>query len=248
MDNCPIIHALLSLVHVALVFDRSVSLHYAPGMAKGMAVLLAAWCICLPLRAMCAVDGIPPPGGIPAEDYALYDQVVEQKFLTPHTQLVVLERMTVTRLLPDQTEPTTDAFFQERNYFMGLLPPDLVRDFVGANREAGRLERRFRFGVRYRFLSADSLEEQEAVSAWPVRTGSVLPMQASSMSDRLAFSRVGRTLRDDQALLYVEHHRPDETGAGFLVWFHRQKQTWTIYDTDVVWVIRSNEEAGEESP
>ena len=44
---------------------------------------------------------------IPAEDYALYDQVVTSKFLTSATQLVVIERMTRFRLSPDQEGPTT---------------------------------------------------------------------------------------------------------------------------------------------
>lgn len=212
-------------------------------MAKFTAVLIAAWFTCLPLWLARAAEGMPHAASIPAEDYALYDQVVENKFLTSHTKLVVLERMTVARLSPDLAEPMTLGSFQERNYFMGRLPPDLVRDFVGANREAGRLEGRFQFGVRYRFVSAGSVEEPEAASAWPVKTGRVAPAQASSVLDRLAFSRVGRTLRNDQALLYVENSRPDGTGAGFLVWFHMRARTWTIHDMEVVWTVR---EDGEE--
>jgi hypothetical protein len=217
-------------------------------MAKFTALVIAAWFTCLPLYRTLAAEGVSQAAGIPAEDYALYDQVVENIFLTSHTELVILERMTVARLSPDLAEPMTRGSFQERNYFMGRLPPDLVRDFVGANREAGRLEGRFQFGVRYRFVSAGSIEDPEAASARPVKTGPVAPVQASSVLDRLAFSRVGRTLRNDQALLYVENSRPDGTGAGFLVWFHRRGAIWAIHDTEVLWVIRSDEETGEESP
>lgn len=211
-------------------------------------MLIAAWFICPPVCSAHAAEGMSLAAGIPAEDYALYDQVVENKFLTSNTELVVLERMTVVRLSPDLAEPMTLGSFQERNYFMGRLPPDLVRDFVGANLDAGRLEGRFRFGVRYRFLSVGSLEDPEAASAWPVKTGPVAPAQASSVVDRLAFSRVGRTLRNDQALLYVENSRPDGTGAGFLVWFHKQARAWMIYDTEVVWTARYDGQEGEESP
>lgn len=167
---------------------------------------------------------------IPAEDYALYDQTIESVFLTSHTMLVVIERMTVARLFPDRTEPMTIESVHDRNYSMGRLPSDLVRDFVGANREAGRLEGRFQFGVRYRFVTGQSLEEPEVSAA--------LPVQALPVLERLAFSKVGRALQQDQALVYVEQMRPDGTGAGFLVWFHRKGQEWTIFDTEVVWTLR----------
>ncbi len=209
-------------------------------MLKLITVLLAAWVVCLPPHSASMENEGVRASGISTEDYALYDQVVETTFLTPHTKLVVLERGTVTRLSPDSTELLTVSTFQGRNYFAGRLPPDLVRDFVGVNRKAGWLEGRFQFGVRYRFVSDGSTEEPEVASALPAQTSSVL--------DRLAFSRVGRTLRNDEALLYVENSRPDGTGAGFLVWFHRKGREWLIFETEVVWSIRGDEEPGEESP
>ncbi|TKS59201.1 MAG: hypothetical protein EWM72_02403 [Nitrospira sp.] len=196
---------------------------------------------CLSMLGSLAVEGGPVASSIPVDDYALYDQVVTKKFLTSDTQLVVLERMTVSRLLPNQEGPTTIVLFQEQSYFNGKLPPDLVQDFVGANHEPSRLEGRFQFGVRYRFVSGNTIEEPEVTLALPVKSGRAIPAQASPVLDRLAFSRAGRTLRDDQALLYVENTRPDGTGAGFLVWFRRQRRAWVIFDTEVVWTVRSQE-------
>ena len=182
---------------------------------------------------VCAAEQRSAADVIPAEDYALYDQTIESVFLTSHTMLVVIERMTVARLFPGRTEPMTIESVHDRNFFMGRLPLDLVRDFVGANREAGRLQGRFQFGVRYRFVTGQSLEEPEVSAA--------IPVQALPVLERLAFSRVGRTLRNDQALVYVEQMRPDETGAGFLVWFHRKGREWMIFDTEVVWTIRGGQ-------
>ncbi|OQW33221.1 MAG: hypothetical protein A4E20_12965 [Nitrospira sp. SG-bin2] len=182
---------------------------------------------------VCTAEQKSAAGVIPAEDYVLYDQTIESLFLTSHTMLVVIERMTVARLFPGRTEPITIASVHDRHYFLGRLPSDLVGDFVGANREAGRLEGRFQFGVRYRFVTGQSIEEPEVSAA--------IPVQAVPVLERLAFSRVGRTLRNDQALVYVEQMRPDETGAGFLVWFHRKGQEWTIFDTEVIWTIRGGQ-------
>jgi hypothetical protein len=172
------------------------------------------------------------------EDYNLYDRVIEGKFLTSQIQLVLLERMTVSRLMPQQDGSMTMDFFQHHGYFDGLLPQDLVRDFVGANQTPTRLEDRFQFGVRYRFVSEMMDEDSEAGAALLVLGNRPVLVQAPSVLDRLAFSRVGRTLKNDQALVYVENRRRDETGAGFLVWFRRQGQEWELFDTDVVWTMR----------
>jgi hypothetical protein len=199
---------------------------------------------CLAAPGWLPAEETPAPSAVPAEDYALYDRTIASIFLTSYTRLVVIERMTVARLFPGRTEPMTIGSFHDRNFFMGRLPPDLARDFVGANREAGRLDGRFQFGVRYRFVTGQSIEEPEVSAAVPVRAGGVEPVQAMPVLERLAVSRVGRTLRNDQALVYVEQLRPDETGAGFLVWFHRNGQKWTIFDTEVVWTIRGADGPG----
>lgn len=181
-------------------------------------------------------------GGIPAEDYALYDQVVTSKFLTSDTWLVMIERMTRLRLSPDQEEPTAVEHFQEGGYFDGELPSEVVREFISVNQHPSRLEGRFHFGVGYRFVTGEIIEEPEVSLARPVTVAHARPVHAPSVLDRLAFSRVARSLRNDQALLYVEALRPDGTGAGFLVWFVRRGRDWTILDTEVVWAIQVPEE------
>ncbi|TKS62970.1 MAG: hypothetical protein EWM73_01921 [Nitrospira sp.] len=183
---------------------------------------------------------------IPAEDYALYDQVVTRKFLTSATRLVVIERMTRLRLSPDQEGPTTIGAVQEQGYFDGELPADLIREFSSVNRQPSRLEGRFHFGVGYRFATGETIEEPEVSLARPVTVARAKPVQASSVLDRLAFSRVARSLRNDHALMYVEALRPDGTGAGFLVWFRRQERSWTLFDTEVAWTIQTQEELDEE--
>ena len=184
---------------------------------------------------------------IPAEDYALYDQMVTSKFFTSSTQLVVIERMTRFRLSPDQEGPPTIGAFQEQGYFDGELPIDLIWEFSAVNRQPSRLEGRFHFGVGYQFATGDTIEEPEVSLARPVTVARARSIQAPSVLDRLAFSRVARSLRNDHALLYVEALRPDGTGAGFLVWFRRQGQRWTLFDTEVAWTIQSQVEP-EEGP
>ena len=174
---------------------------------------------------------------VPPEEYALYDRIIEDKFLTSQTQLVLLERLTVSRLVPKQPGSMTMAFFQEQGFFDNMLPQDLIRDFVGANQARSPLESRFQFGVRYRLMSGDPTDETEANRAISVMSHDDLSFPTPTVLDRLALSRVGRNIQNDQALVYVEHVRPDETGAGFLVWCHRRGREWKIFDTEVVWTM-----------
>ena len=184
------------------------------------------------------VDSGQATASMVEEEYSLYDRVIEDKFLAAQIQLVLLERMTVSRLVPDQDGSMSLDFLQQQGYFGGMLPHELVRDFVGANQTPVALEPKFQFGVRYRFVSEGTTEDPEASEAVPVLSNLAGSVQAPSVLDRLAFSRVGRTLKNDQALVYVENVRPDGTGAGFLVWCRRQGQEWKLFDTEVVWTMR----------
>jgi len=179
------------------------------------------------------------PALVPLEDYALYDQVVTSKFLTSQTKLVLIQRLTVSRLYPDQEGLTTVGLFDERDLFDRRLPPDLVWEFVFKNRQPAQLSARFNFGVRYRFVGPEGTEEPEVARAIPATWPPVGLMQDLSLLGRLVFSRVAYTPRLDQALVYVEQHRPDGTGAGFLVWLSRQAAAWSIIDTEVLWSIRA---------
>ncbi len=175
---------------------------------------------------------------ISTEEYVIFDVIVRAKFLTSVTRLVKIERATTVRLHPEADGPSTEAFFLEGAYFEGRLQRDLVRDFVLKNQRPSRMESRFNFGVSYRFVSAEGLEEPEAFwSALLVRESH--PVQdAHPVVDRLAFSRVAFTARHDQALAYVANNRPDGTGAGFLVWLILRGDQWQVFDTEVIWVAR----------
>ncbi len=192
-----------------------------------------------------AMEGRQGASAVLPSDYDLYDRIIEDKFLTSQIQLVLLERMTVSRLMPNQPEPLTTAFVQQQRFFRGMLPQDLVRDFVEANQARSRLENRFRFGVRYRLVSADPTNDTEASRAFFVRTHDPLLLYTPTVLDRLALSRAGRTVRNDQALVYIENRRNDGTGAGFLVWFQQGEQELEIFDTEVVWTIRDTGDEAE---
>ncbi|MCP9452042.1 MAG: hypothetical protein NNA23_05100 [Nitrospira sp.] len=207
--------------------------------------LVGGWWLGWPQNGACGGSVSDRDATVPAEDYPLYDQAVERLFVSSTAPLLLIERLTVGRLLPNQLDPVTVEWFLEQEYFGGRLPRELVRDFIHVNRVAARLEGRFRFGARYRFLSDGEVEEPEAFSARVVRIAHAGLFPSSA---HVAFSRIGRTLRNDQALLYVEYVQPDGGGAGFLVWFERRGEDWTILETDVVWIIRDESGEGEEFP
>jgi hypothetical protein len=195
-----------------------------------------------------ALSAEPPeiPPAVPPEDYPLYDLIVDEKFLTTETKLVVLERATLTRLHPQQEGPLRLETFQKYEIFDGRLPSELVRDFLFKNQTPSRLEGHFGFGVRYRFVSGDGAEEQEAsLSPVPVLDGLPHLLQEEFLEeppaviDRLSFSRVAYTFARDNAFIYVEYNRPTGSGAGFAVWLRRTGQGWSIFDSELVWAART---------
>jgi hypothetical protein len=195
-----------------------------------------------------ALSAEPPeiPPAVPPEDYPLYDLIVDEKFLTTETKLVVLERATLTRLHPEQEGPLRLETFQTYEIFDGRLPSELVRDFLFKNQTPSRLEGHFGFGVRYRFVSGGGAEEQEAsLSPVPVLEGLPHLLQEESLEeppaviDRLSFSRVAYTFARDHAFVYVEYNRPTGSGAGFAVWLRRTGQGWGMFDSELVWAART---------
>ena len=183
------------------------------------------------------------PEPVPPEEYALYDQVIQTKFLTSQTRLVMIERLTVTRLSPEERNPPDRAYFTENRFFEGKLQADLVEDFLLKTRRSSRLEARFRLGVPYRFVSDGELEEPE-VSLGPIPVElppADLVQEAPATVGILEFSRVGFNRRENQALFYVGDNRPDGSGAGMLVLLERDGLAWTIVDTEVLWIIRPEE-------
>lgn len=182
-----------------------------------------------------------------AEEYPVFDRVVESKFLTSSTRVVHIERQTATRLTPDMVDPPTLHWFEKMQPFGGRLRPQLLRDFVAKNQHSSRLEDRFQFGVAVRFVTAEGRAEAEMRVPRHLEDGRAgsLPtarVAAVAVIDRLAFSRVGLCFESDEALVYVANERPDATGSGMLVWLSRRGPAWEIQDTDVLWVAGQDEE------
>src|SRR5690242_14165115 len=183
---------------------------------------------------------------VPTEDYPLYDLVVDEKFLTPETKLVLLERTTLTRLHPEQQGPLRLETFQEYEIFEGRLPIDLVRDFLFKNQTPSPLEEHFGFGVRYRFVSGNGAGQQEtSLAPLPVWAGMPQLLQEGPLDeppailDRLSFSRVAYNFGREHAFIYVEYNRSDGSGAGFAVWLRSSGSRWGIFDSELVWAART---------
>lgn len=171
---------------------------------------------------------------VPSEDYAIYDRIVQAKFLTSDTTLVLIRRLTATRIGPEEV-PFRRQFFDENQFFDGTLPPSLLTALLTATRHPSQLEPKFNLGVRYRLVSDFTTDTEEARGAL---RSAVFTVDGTESRIRLEFSRVAYAPQDDLALVYVGDYRSDGTGAGFLVVLHPQQTGWEIQDTEVVWMMR----------
>ncbi|MFQ5991215.1 MAG: hypothetical protein ACE5NA_02150 [Nitrospiraceae bacterium] len=205
-------------------------------LARGRTWATVAMVLLTSASSAVALDQLDPPlERVPQEEYQIYDRIIQSKFLTSQTRLVMINRLTVNALRPDLPPPTV-AFFHEQNFFQGRLQEDVVVDFVFKARRHARLEARFDLGVHYRFYS-DGASEEPSVFLAPIPAGLSVGFDPTTIGV-LAFSRVGFNTRENQALAYVEDRRPDGTGAGFLILLHRSGPEWTPTDTEVLWSLR----------
>ena len=224
-------------------FDQGEANSYSVSMWSWRASLCLLGAVVLQSTDVMTAEGTAEEAAsVPADEYALYDVVVRSKFLTSQTRLVVLERMTTTQLHPDQQALPTVPWCREQGWFDGRLPQDLIQDFVAKNQRPSRLQSLFAFGVRYRFLSSEGVPETES-GLFVIPVGRLVQELEGELDriDRLAFSRIGMTLRNDQALLYVANLRRDGTGGGFLFWLVRRQAAWALYDSEVIWVAQREE-------
>jgi hypothetical protein len=183
---------------------------------------------------------VAPP--VPEEEYPVYDAVIQSTFLTSATRLVLIERLTVTRTAEAERPYLSRDYLQEHEVFGGRLPPDLLDDFLWKLKTPSRLEARFGFGVPYRFFSDGQPEGPEVwLAPIPVVRRPRQVEAPLATVGLLRFSRVGFTPREDQALVYVEEDRADGTGGGVLVWLGRYGRAWSVIETEVLWVARTDE-------
>lgn len=217
----------------------------APRAVIGVFILLMVLAVTIG-RAEEGAEPKPPP--VPEEEYPIYDLVVQAKYLTSGTRLVLIERLTAARMEKDEREYLSPEFFEEQNVFGGTLPASLLHDFFFKLKTPARLEAKFGFGVPYRFFSDGVPEDPEvSLAPIPVVRRPVPAQEAPKTIGVLRFSRVGFTPREDEALVYVEEERPDGAGGGLLVRLRRRGTQWSITETDVLWVARTDE-PGLESP
>jgi hypothetical protein len=200
------------------------------------------------LSLVCAVGtvGNAPPISyppVPIDEYPVYNQVIDAKFLTSQTTLVLIDKLTVTGLEPDGPPPSR-TYFEQNRFFDGKLDSSLVTDFLLKTTAPSRLEPRFNFGVSYRLVSGEDPEQPEVAAALPVQFAP--PPSAPHTVGRLLLSRVAFSQRREKALVYAAEDRPDGTGGGLLIFLQRRGQEWSILDTEVLWTARPDAPPGEE--
>jgi hypothetical protein len=198
-------------------------------LALPVAVLLG------PVPAELAVGERESGDAIAPEEYEIYNRIVESKFLTSDTALVLIHELTAVRLGPSGL-PFSREWFEENQVFEGRVPRGLIADFLAKTHEPSRLAAEFDFGVRYRLISRDE-GQRERVSLPP---GPVHAIQSVPATIFLEFSRVAFTPKEDLGLVYVGNERPDGTGAGMLMLLRRSGREWHFVDTEIVWTVRDS--------
>ena len=183
------------------------------------------------------------PEPAPRQDYALYDRIITEKFLASSTQLVLIRRTTGVRIDPAYSEPSSIAsFFESQPLFDGQLSDELVADFVRKSQRPSHLEPHFHFGVPYRLVANEEGDPEVSLPGHPVSRVDGPLLAPDSILGVLEFSRVAWSQSAHRALVYVGIVRRDGTGGGMLVLLASRAGQWAMLDTEVIWVIRPEDE------
>jgi hypothetical protein len=187
-------------------------------MHKGLLLLLFAV-----LLTGCAstayVNGLHREQNGNAQEYAVYDAVIQAMYIDNETEVIVVE---------DHTLPLdliSEEWSEAVEYINENLPDAAeitLHDFQSKNQQPHRLETVFRLSIRYVLIS-----EMESIAA--SRAGWLdFYAKYPKAQGIMRLSRVGFNHDMSQALVYVQNQRSYNIGEGFYVLLTKQRNGWAI--------------------
>jgi len=165
-----------------------------------------------------------PAAALSADDYAIYDAVIESNW--PGQAVIVMEAAT-----------TTNYLYAARNAMVDqttALRPQTLDAFLAANQITYPLANHFHNGAAYVLLSQadkDKLFTRDLQGSWQ-RFHSAYP----SAPGLLTFSRPGFNVDQTQALVYFQNGNGPLDAAGYAVLLSRQAGGWVVQKQLMIWI------------
>lgn len=167
---------------------------------------------------------------IPPEEYAVYNAMIENIFLTSRVEMIVIVDQTMAGISSGPASQQDLDFLQEN------LAPDLqaetVADFAAKNEFSYRVENHFSLDVPVVLLSNQAVDEIFAAEDGWERFYEQYPNSQGMM----AISRVGFSPSKQQALIYVGNQADFLAGEGDYVLLLKEGGKWKVVKTILAWI------------
>lgn len=161
-------------------------------------------------------------------EYAVYSQIIQERYLQPDTPQVVIQDQTAYGM-PGENLDERLAYVKQQ---LPEADPELFTDFKKQNRSASQLEQRFTFQNKVILLS--QVEQQEIFgggNGW-----NKFYARFPGSPGLLTLSRVGFNQKADQALLYIGQSSNFLAGAGHMLWLVLENGRWIVKQQVMVWI------------
>lgn len=165
-----------------------------------------------------------------AEEYAVYDTVIEQIYIRDQIEQIVIKDETS---LGNFNNEELEGIFQRVGSKLTALQKTTFNDFRAKNKQSQRLNELFNLRVNYALISKDEENEllYQRADGWVAFYKKYPKSQGI-----LTTSRVGFNPEMNQALVYVGNQSGPKTGAGYYVLLAKENGTWVIKDRYGAWL------------
>ena len=177
----------------------------------------------------CAGNKTAPTSAI-AEEYAVYEAVIESLHLTEGIELIAIKNRTATDVSPGESLDSEVEYIREE---LGTaIELETLDDYRAKNRRSHQLDADLSLDVPYVLLSEAELAEIfEQGGGWN-QFYKVYPNSQGIMT----LSRVGFNTQIDQALVYVGNRSDDKVGEGYYVLLTKKGGVWTVDNVVMAWI------------
>lgn len=173
----------------------------------------------------------PPLSTLEAEEYAVYDALIEQKYLRDKNELIVIyDRTSAYKLGFDESFDKTIQFVRSR--IPDNLEQELIDDFINKNLQSHTLKDNFNLKVPH---VLDSKEEKNNVSEKGNSWGHFYRKYPNAHGV-VSLSRVGFNRTLDRALVCDGNGRGPLNGDGSYILLIKKAGVWTIEHEVGVWI------------
>ncbi len=194
-------------------------------MTKPIMLLLAS----VVLIAGCT-DGRTAPTSAVADEYAVYEAVIESLYLAEDIELIVIKNWTATSVSPGESSDTEAEYIREK--FGTAIELETLNDYSAKNKRSYQLDQDISLDVPYVLLSEAELTKIfEREGSWD-RFYEIYPNSQGIMT----LSRVGFNTQIDQALVYIGNQADYLAGRGYYVLLTKKGDVWTVDSMILAWI------------